>query len=183
MHDDKVGIVVFAGEAQSIMPLTSDYTAAETYIDAIETNVVRRQGTDFLKAVEVAADKFKNIPNVFEIFHYLEAFGFAYSTEYLESVKKYSSNKLDYLFIEGINNCFYSRHHYKKDFFEYFSPAYFSMTQEAYTKRLKYVKPKELKKLSNLIYKKFKSNEIDLHSKNFMFRKRDDCLIINDPLY
>ena len=57
------------------------------------------------------------------------------------------------------------------------------MTQEAYTKRLKYVKPKELKKLSNLIYKKFKSNEIDLHSKNFMFRKRDDCLIINDPLY
>lgn len=62
MHDDKVGIVVFAGEAQSIMPLTSDYTAAETYIDAIETNVVRRQGTDFLKAVEVAADKFKNIP-------------------------------------------------------------------------------------------------------------------------
>lgn len=62
MHDDKVGIVVFAGEAQSIMPLTSDYTAAETYIDAIETNVVGRQGTDFLRAVEIAADKFKNVP-------------------------------------------------------------------------------------------------------------------------
>ena len=48
------------------MPLTSDYTAAETYIDAIETNVVRRQGTDFLKAVEVAADKFKKYQKVLE---------------------------------------------------------------------------------------------------------------------
>lgn len=127
--------------------------------------------------------KFKNIPKVFEMLHYPEAFGFAYATEYLESVKKYSSNKLDYLFIEGIEKCFYYRHHYKKDFFEYFSPSHFLMTQEAYTKRLKYVKTKELKKLSNLIYKNFKSNQIDLHSKNFMFRKRDDCLVINDPLY
>lgn len=62
MHDDKVGIVVFAGEAQSIMPLTSDYSAAETYVDAIETSLIKRQGTDFLKAVEVAAEKFKNVP-------------------------------------------------------------------------------------------------------------------------
>ena len=62
LHDDKVGIVVFAGEAQSIMPLTTDYSAAETYISAIETNVVGKQGTDFLKAVETCADKFKNVP-------------------------------------------------------------------------------------------------------------------------
>ena len=32
LGDDKVGIVVFAGDAQSIMPLTTDYSAAETYI-------------------------------------------------------------------------------------------------------------------------------------------------------
>ena len=63
MHDDKIGIVVFAGDAQSIMPLTSDYSAAENYIDAIETNIIPKQGTDFLKAVDVAADKFKNVPN------------------------------------------------------------------------------------------------------------------------
>lgn len=62
MKDDKVGIVVFAGEAQSIMPITSDYTAADTYIDAIETSIIRRQGTDFLKAIETATEKFKNIP-------------------------------------------------------------------------------------------------------------------------
>lgn len=61
MTNDKVGIVVFAGEAASIMPLTTDFTAAETYIGGIDTNVVKIQGTDFLKAMQTAADKFKNI--------------------------------------------------------------------------------------------------------------------------
>lgn len=61
MTNDKVGIVVFAGEAASIMPLTTDFTAAETYIGGIDTNVVKIQGTDFLKAMQTAASKFKNI--------------------------------------------------------------------------------------------------------------------------
>lgn len=62
LHDGKVGVVVFAGDAESIMPLTSDYSAADTYLSSLETNIIGRQGTDFLKAVEVAANKFKNIP-------------------------------------------------------------------------------------------------------------------------
>lgn len=61
MKNDKVGIVIFAGEANSIMPLTTDYNSAETYIDAIETSSMQIQGTDFLKAIRVAADKFKNV--------------------------------------------------------------------------------------------------------------------------
>lgn len=61
MKSDKVGIVMFAGEAVSILPLTTDYSSAETYINGIETNSVQIQGTDFLKAVQVAADKFKNV--------------------------------------------------------------------------------------------------------------------------
>ncbi|MBC7557625.1 MAG: VWA domain-containing protein [Chryseobacterium sp.] len=62
MHNDKVGIVVFAGEAQSIMPLTTDYGAASTYVDGIETSIMPTQGTDFLKAMQVSVEKFKNIP-------------------------------------------------------------------------------------------------------------------------
>ncbi|KMQ72439.1 vWA domain-containing protein [Chryseobacterium koreense] len=61
MKNDKVGIVVFAGEASSIMPLTTDYSAAETYIGGIETNVMKIQGTDFLNGMKVAAEKFKNV--------------------------------------------------------------------------------------------------------------------------
>lgn len=61
MKNDKVGIVVFAGEANSIMPLTTDFTAAETYIGGIETNIIKLQGTDFLSGLERVASKFKNI--------------------------------------------------------------------------------------------------------------------------
>ena len=61
MTNDRVGIVVFAGDAYSVMPLSSDYSAAETYLSGIETSVVQNQGTDFLKAMEIASQKFKNI--------------------------------------------------------------------------------------------------------------------------
>lgn len=61
MTNDRVGIVVFAGDAYSVMPLSSDYAAAETYLSGIESGVVQNQGTDFLKAMEIAAQKFKNI--------------------------------------------------------------------------------------------------------------------------
>ena len=61
MTNDKVGIVVFAGEASSIMPLTTDFTAAETYIGGIETNIIKIQGTDFLSGMKTVAEKFKNV--------------------------------------------------------------------------------------------------------------------------
>ena len=61
MENDRVGIVIFAGESTSIMPLTTDYTAAETYISAIETQIMKIQGTDFLKGMQESAYKFQNI--------------------------------------------------------------------------------------------------------------------------
>ena len=61
MTNDKVGIIVFAGEASSIMPLTTDFTAVETYVGGVETSIVKMQGTDFLKAMQTAADKFRNV--------------------------------------------------------------------------------------------------------------------------
>lgn len=59
---NRVGIVVFAGEAYSVMPLTTDIAAAENYLSALETSVVQIQGTDFMKGVSAAAEKFKNVP-------------------------------------------------------------------------------------------------------------------------
>ena len=61
MKNDKVGIVVFAGESSSIMPLTTDFTAAETYVGGVETSVLKIQGTDFLNGMKTTADKFKNV--------------------------------------------------------------------------------------------------------------------------
>lgn len=61
LKNDKIGIVVFAGEAISIMPLTTDYGSVETYISDLQTNDITIQGTDFLQAMEVAVTKFKNV--------------------------------------------------------------------------------------------------------------------------
>lgn len=61
MKSDKVGMVIFAGQATSIMPLTTDYNSAETYISGIETNSMQIQGTDFLNGMKIAAEKFKNV--------------------------------------------------------------------------------------------------------------------------
>lgn len=61
LKNDRVGVVVFAGDAISIMPLTNDYTAAETYLDAISTDIIKIQGTDFLKAIQATTVKFKQI--------------------------------------------------------------------------------------------------------------------------
>ena len=61
LKNDKVGMIIFAGQATSIMPLTTDYNSAETYINGVETGSIKIQGTDFLKAMETAVDKFKNI--------------------------------------------------------------------------------------------------------------------------
>ena len=52
MTNDRVGIIVFAGDAYSVMPLSSDYSAAETYLSGIETSVIQNQGTDFLKPIQ-----------------------------------------------------------------------------------------------------------------------------------
>lgn len=62
MANDRVGIVVFGGDAYSVMPLTTDYAAAENYISGIETSVMPNQGTDFLKGMQMAVKKFASIP-------------------------------------------------------------------------------------------------------------------------
>lgn len=61
LKNDKIGIVIFAGEAVSVMPLTTDYSSVETYISDLQTDNITVQGTDFLKAMETTVTKFKNV--------------------------------------------------------------------------------------------------------------------------
>lgn len=61
LKNDKIGIVIFAGEAVSIMPLTTDYSSVENYISDLQTDNITIQGTDFLSAMKTTATKFKNI--------------------------------------------------------------------------------------------------------------------------
>ncbi len=57
---DRVGLVVFAGDAYVQLPITADYTVAKSFVDAISPSMVSRQGTAIGKAIDVAASGFSS---------------------------------------------------------------------------------------------------------------------------
>jgi len=58
LRDDKLGLVVFAGQAFVQLPITTDYVSAKLFLDAINTNVVPVQGTAIGAAIDMAKKSF-----------------------------------------------------------------------------------------------------------------------------
>lgn len=58
LKNDKIGIVVFAGEAYTQLPITSDYAAAKLFLSTINTNIVPTQGTAIGSAIDLCAEAF-----------------------------------------------------------------------------------------------------------------------------
>ena len=58
LHGDRIGIVVFAGQAFVQLPITSDYGAAKLFLDNIDCDIVPVQGTAIGTAIDVAAESF-----------------------------------------------------------------------------------------------------------------------------
>lgn len=54
LSGDRIGIVAFAGSAVLVTPLTSDYDVIRTYMQAIDTDTIQNQGTDFHAAITEA---------------------------------------------------------------------------------------------------------------------------------
>ncbi len=52
LKGDRVGIVVFAGDAFTQCPLTSDYAAAKMFLRAVDPSAMPVQGTDIARALE-----------------------------------------------------------------------------------------------------------------------------------
>ncbi|MBF1098200.1 MAG: VWA domain-containing protein, partial [Riemerella sp.] len=59
LGEERVGIVVFAGEARTMMPLTTDYSSVDIYLENLSSDLIKRQGTDFLLAMEETEKKLK----------------------------------------------------------------------------------------------------------------------------
>lgn len=51
---DKIGLVAFAGSAATLSPMTTDKSALKMYIDALSTQAVSTQGTNFQRALDEA---------------------------------------------------------------------------------------------------------------------------------
>jgi len=58
LENDKIGLIVFAGDAYIQLPLTTDFTAAKLFLSAINTQIVPRQGTSIKSAIDLGLRSF-----------------------------------------------------------------------------------------------------------------------------
>lgn len=60
LRDDRMGLVVFAGDAYTQLPITSDYEAARMFFSTINPNMVPQQGTALGKAIDLSVKSFSS---------------------------------------------------------------------------------------------------------------------------
>jgi Ca-activated chloride channel family protein len=58
LHNDRLGIIVFAGDAYVQLPITTDYSSAKLFLETIGTDIVPTQGTSIGSAINLAMESF-----------------------------------------------------------------------------------------------------------------------------
>lgn len=59
LHGDRVGLVIFAGDAFIQCPLTTDYSALRLFLDVADPSLIPTPGTDFGAALRMAVQAFE----------------------------------------------------------------------------------------------------------------------------
>ena len=60
LSEDRIGVIVFAGDAYVQLPITADYLTARNFVRQISTSQVTRQGTAIGAAIELATRSFSS---------------------------------------------------------------------------------------------------------------------------
>lgn len=58
LEGDRLGVIVFGGEAYVQLPITTDYSAAKLFLESINTDMIPTQGTAIGTAIELAVESF-----------------------------------------------------------------------------------------------------------------------------
>lgn len=58
LNNDKIGLIVFAGDAYVQLPITTDYSSAKLFLSGISTDIVPIQGTAIGNAIDLATKSF-----------------------------------------------------------------------------------------------------------------------------
>ncbi len=58
LEGDRIGIIVFAGQAYVQLPITTDYSAGKLFLESINTDIIPTQGTDIGGAIDLAIESF-----------------------------------------------------------------------------------------------------------------------------
>ena len=62
--NDKIGLIVFAGDAFVQLPITSDYVSAKMFLQNIDPSLIATQGTDIAHAINLSISSFTQQENV-----------------------------------------------------------------------------------------------------------------------
>lgn len=58
LKDDKIGLIVFAGDAYTQLPITTDYNSAKLFLNSVNTQIVPKQGTAIGAAIGLGIRSF-----------------------------------------------------------------------------------------------------------------------------
>jgi Ca-activated chloride channel family protein len=58
LQDDKLGLIIFAGDAFTQLPITSDYVSAKVFLGSISPDLIQAQGTAIGSAIDLCVRSF-----------------------------------------------------------------------------------------------------------------------------
>lgn len=64
LENDKIGLVVYAGNSLLQLPITNDFVSAKLYINELSTSMINEQGTDIGSAIDMALQGFSSAEDV-----------------------------------------------------------------------------------------------------------------------
>lgn len=64
LDNDRVGLIVYANDAYTLIPVTSDYVSAKMFLNSIDPTQYENQGTNIAAAIDRAASSFSADKNI-----------------------------------------------------------------------------------------------------------------------
>lgn len=64
LDNDRVGLIVYAATAHTLIPVTSDYVSARMFLNSIDPSLISNQGTNIAEAIDMAKNSFGDKKNV-----------------------------------------------------------------------------------------------------------------------
>jgi Ca-activated chloride channel family protein len=58
LNGDRIGIIIFAGEAYVQLPITTDYAASKMFLESINSEMITTQGTNIGAAIDLSMESF-----------------------------------------------------------------------------------------------------------------------------
>lgn len=64
LSNDRVGLIEYAGDAYTLIPVTGDYVSAKMFLNSISPDDIKNQGTDIAAAIDMATHSFSESKDI-----------------------------------------------------------------------------------------------------------------------